>query len=106
MCQTFYLVYRQFLHTWVHRLFVITIKHLTGFTAQRVTDNCCSNPSLARKESSVFVKTQVSVTIRDHSVEEIEFECHGKSMNGALRRKKATFHLVGTAGVEKIGRPA
>lgn len=81
-------------------LFVINSKHLTRFTAQRITENYSSNPSLARKESNVFSKTQVIIKLRDQSTEEIEPEGYRKRMIAVLRGGKATFHLVGLAGAE------
>lgn len=43
---------------------IITIRHHVGFTAQRIIENCCSNPSLARKESHVFGRTQVIIIFK------------------------------------------
>lgn len=86
-------VYKQVLvHLWIHRPFVITIKHLTGLTAQRIIENCCPTRSLAREEGNIFGKT---LTLKDHSMGETELQCHRKSMTAALRRGKATFHSVG-----------
>ena len=48
-------------------LFVINSNQLTRFTAQRITENSNSNPSLASRESNVFSKTQVTVNLREWS---------------------------------------
>lgn len=55
-----YSVFKQFLVLiWIHKPFVITIKDLTGFTAQRIIKNCYPNPSHARKEGKVSDNTQI-----------------------------------------------
>lgn len=90
----------------IHRSFVVTTKHLTGFTAREIIENCCFNPSLARKESNVSGKTQVIIILRDASMEKMGLECCGKRMIAALWRDEATFLLVGRGGLKNIRRSA
>lgn len=106
MCQTSYLLYRQFLPTWIHRSSVVTVKHITGFTAQKIIENFCSNPNLARKDSNISGKTQLIIILRDSSMEEMKLECCGKSMIAALGRDEATFLLVGRGGLKNIRKSA
>lgn len=51
--QRSYLICRQFLLRWIHKSFVVTMKDLTGSTAQRIFQSCLNLALPERKAMSL-----------------------------------------------------